>query len=68
MKSPVSFVIVSPDTVKFSTFTEPVPLALKSKSAFVLLDVITLLVILTLSICASLAKIVFHLFVAEPIL
>ena len=35
MKSPVVLEIVSPDAVKFSSVMFPVPLVLKSKSAFV---------------------------------
>ena len=35
IKSPVVFEIVSPDAVKFSSVMFPVPLVLKSKSAFV---------------------------------
>ena len=66
MKSPDVFVIVSFCTAKFSSVTLPVPLALMSKSAFVLLDCITFPVILILSICASWANKVFQFLVGLP--
>ena len=68
MKSPEVFEIVSPDAVKFSSVMFPVPLVLKSKSAFVSIDSILFPVIRTLSTIASFAKSVFQFFVDEPML